>query len=332
MMKTLLLIIICLSISFGAAAKTITDMLGRAVEVPDQIERILPYDSKTSILMFPIASKKMVGKGSLPGKKNYAFISDEYTLIPEVDMKNIEEVLALHPQIIVAGYHDDLNQTETMKKLEDRLHIPVVMVDLSIDHLDKTYDFIGKLLHKEHESKTYSVFLSELYHQVYTYKQAKPNLPASVYYTIGSSGLMTDPAGSKHTEVLTYLNITNAAKIDIPSGGHAKVNIEQVLMWNPDYIFAAGFKGDQNAYRTIQSSSRWGSIRAVQENHLYKIPAQPFGWFDHPPSVNRIPGIIWMCQLFYGQSAASTREKITQFYQLFYQYTLSETEYQKLFQ
>lgn len=331
-MKTLLLIILYVSFTLGATAKTITDMLGREVVIPDKINRILPYDSKTSILLFPIASKEMAGKGALPGKKHYSFISDKYATIPEIDMKNMEEILAIHPQIIVAGFHEDSNQSETMKKLEDRLHIPVVMVDLSIDHLDKTYSFIGKLLHKEQESKIFSQFLSDLYKQVYTYKQSTPDLVNSVYYTIGSSGLMTDPAGSKHTEVLTYLNIPNAAKIDIPSGGHAIVNLEQVSMWNPDYIFAAGFKGEQNAYSTIQANGRWGSIRAIQENNLYKIPAQPFGWFDHPPSINRIPGVIWMCQLFYGQTATSTREKITQFYQLFYHYNLSQTEYKELFE
>ncbi|GAF04017.1 ABC transporter substrate-binding protein [Saccharicrinis fermentans] len=312
-------------------AKTINDMSGRVIHVPDNITRIIPYDAKTSILLFPLASHEMVAKGILPGKKTYNFISDKYEKIPGIDMNNIEEVLTAKPQIIIAGYHGKPIQTEKLHKLERRLNIPIVTIDLSINRLDQTYLFIGKLLNKTPKSISYSHFLHQLYQDVDSLKRNSPKPNAKVYYTIGASGLLTDPSGSKHTEVLSYLGIPNVAQIDLPSGGHAKVNMEQVILWNPDYIFCAGFRGEQNAYTTISKSKKWAHIKAVKEKQLYKIPGQPLGWFDHPPSINRIPGVIWMCQLFYGQSAAITRAKIIEFYELFYQYKLNKTEYELIF-
>ena len=42
-----------------AFSKTITDMAGRTIRVPDKIERILPYDPKASILLYPLAFDMM---------------------------------------------------------------------------------------------------------------------------------------------------------------------------------------------------------------------------------------------------------------------------------
>jgi iron complex transport system substrate-binding protein len=152
----------------------------------------------------------------------------------------------------------------------------------------------------------------------------------SAYYTLGPTGLMTDPAGSKHTQIFDFLEIPNAAKIDIPSGGHAKVDMEQIISWNPDYIFAAYFKGGINAKEHIETSPLWADIEAVKSHRVYEVPGIPFSWFDHPPSANRIPGLIWLCHIFYGQEEIVTREKIQRFYALFYHYDLCDEEYYQL--
>ncbi|MDM8158576.1 ABC transporter substrate-binding protein [Labilibaculum sp. K2S] len=323
------ILFICFTLNLSA--KTVIDMAGRTVEIPEEIEKILPYDSKTSILLYPLLNDKMVAAAMLPGKKNYQFISSQYASIPEVDVKNIEEVFSVAPQLIFAGFYDKNENKESVLKLGARLSIPVVFIDLSIDNLDQTYIFLGKLFHKEVESKKYVSFLNDLYYQIDSLKKVTPAIKATAYYTLGTTGLLTDPSGSKHTEVFDFLNIPNAAKVDIPSGGHAQVNMEQVLMWNPDYIFTASFKGNSSAFLSITKDSKWKSIHAVQKGNVYQVPGKPFAWFDHPPSINRIPGAIWLCQLFYGQSETDTRTSIIQFYKLFYNYELTPAEYLSLF-
>ena len=143
---------------------------------------------------------------------------------------------------------------------------------------------------------------------------------------------MTDPAGSIHTEVFDFLKIPNASLVDMPTSGHAKVNMEQVISWNPDYIFAADFKGGLNAYSAITSSPLWAGIKAVKNKQVYKVPSEPFSWFDHPPTINRICGLIWLAQIFYNYPEEKAEAQIKQFYKLFYGYELSGTEYSGLFQ
>lgn len=325
------LTILILYITVSASAKNIIDMVGRTVNVPENIESIIPYDAKTSILLFPLLKDKMVATAMVPGKKVYQLISPEYAALAQVDMKNIEEVLSVAPQLIVAGFYDKNDNRKNAEKLGSRLSVPVVFIDLSIDKLDETYTFLGELFHKEAESKKYVSFFTAFYNHIDSLKKVGTTIQTTAYYTLGTSGLLTDPSGSKHTEVFDFLNIPNAAKVDIPSGGHVKVNMEQVLIWNPDYIFTASFKGNSSAYLNIINGSKWKSIQAVQKGNVYQVPSKPFAWFDHPPSINRIPGVIWLCQLFYGQSELDTRIAITQFYKLFYSYELTVSEYKSLF-
>jgi iron complex transport system substrate-binding protein len=331
MKKSFAIVLIC---CFGMSClfpRTVTDMAGRRVEVPENIYRVFPYDSKTSIFIFPLVSEKMVATSVLPGKKNYKYISKSFTTLPGIDVKNIEEVLSVSPQLIIGGFYNKKDNTGTVLSLGKRLRIPVILIDLSIDHMDQSFIFLGKLFGREKESEQYISYLQTLYRRIDLFKKSNKPIAGSVYYTLGTSGLLTDPSGSKHTEVFDYLGIPNAVKVEIPSGGHAKVNLEQVIMWNPDFIFTSAFRGENNAYTIITTDSKWKSINAVKNHKVYIVPNQPMGWFDHPPSINRIPGLVWLCQVFYGQSETDTRIAICRFYKLFYKYELSTTEYKALF-
>jgi iron complex transport system substrate-binding protein len=329
-MKTLFTILIFSVIYATLSARTITDMAGRTVVIPETITKVFPYDAKTSILIFPLLANKMVATAIYPGQNIQGYISKDYTSLPQVDVKNIEEVLSVAPQVIIAGFYDNKVNNEPVEDLGKRLSIPVIFIDLSIDKADLSYTFLGTLFKCEKEARIYALYFKELYAKVAALKKQK-NITQTVYYTLGETGLLTDPSGSKHTEVFDLLNIPNAAKVPIPSGGHAQVNMEQVLMWNPDYIFTSTFRGKSNAYNTIISDSKWEDISAVKNKKVYAVPCDPFSWLDHPPSINRTPGIVWLCELFYGLPPKDSQRLITTFFKLFYHYDLSEAEYKKLF-
>lgn len=329
-MKTLFTILFLTTIYTTLLARTITDMAGRKVVIPETISKVFPYDAKTSILIFPLLADKMVATSVFPGQNIVGYISKDYTSFPKVDAKNIEEILTVSPQLILAGFYNDKENNEPVEKLGKRLSIPVVFIDLSIDKADLSYTFLGTLFHCEKEAEIYVLYFRKLYAKIAALKKQK-TITQSVYYTLGETGLLTDPSGSKHTEIFDLLNIPNAAKVPIPSGGHAQVNMEQVLMWNPDYIFTSTFRGKSNAYKTILTESKWKYISAVKNKKVFTVPCDPFSWLDNPPSINRTPGIIWLCELFYGLPPKDSQKLITMFFKLFYRYDLTEAEYKKLF-
>lgn len=324
---TILMAFYCLQLQ----ANTIVDMAGREVTIPEKIDWIVPYDTKASLMLFPIAAEKMATRALLPGVDTFTFIDGGYEQLPAVDIRNVEELLTIKPQVIIAGAYVGSDNLERFDKMEKRTHIPVVVIDLSIDKMSDTYQFLGSLLDVEEHSKVRAEFIDRIYALTQEIIESNPAVDDRIYYSIGATGLMTDPAGSRHTEVVDYMKLDNVVNVPIPSGGHANVNMEQVLEWNPEVIFCAGFRGNSNAYELINSDRKWKNIAAVKSGRVYMVPSMPFGWFDNPPSINRIPGIIWFCELFYGQDSEVTRELITEFYKIFYLYDLTAAEYESLF-
>ncbi|MFI3247853.1 MAG: ABC transporter substrate-binding protein [Rikenellaceae bacterium] len=330
-MKILKAIVILVFAATQLHANTIVDMAGREVKIPTTIEHIVPYDTKASLMLYSVAADRMDTRALLPGVEKFTYINSGYEQLPEVDIKNIEQLLMINPQVIIAGAYIGSDNLERFDKMEKRTHIPVVVIDLSIDKMSDTYLFLGEMLAIESQCRVRAEYIESIYTLTQDLIESNPEVKERIYYSIGGNGLMSDPAGSRHTEVIDYLRLNNVVNVPIPSGGHASVNMEQVLEWNPNIIFCAGFRGNGSAYKTITSSNKWKSIDAVKSKKIYNIPSMPFGWFDNPPSINRIPGIIWLCELFYGLDSTTSREMITEFYKLFYHYELTASEYDTLF-
>ena len=80
-------------------ARTVTDMAGRTVEVPAKIDKVLPYDLKTAVLIFALAGDKMTATPGLPGNKEMQYISKDFIDLPVVDVKHIED------PAIASDYH-----------------------------------------------------------------------------------------------------------------------------------------------------------------------------------------------------------------------------------
>ena len=309
-----------------AFPRQLTDMAGRDVVIPERPEHLIAYDVKTSILLFPCAGDRMVAKGMIPGTKSLSYLSEAYKQLPDVDVKNLEEVMSFRPDMIIAGAFLPEDPLEKFDKLQSRTGIPVVVIDLSLGKLDKTYVFLAEMLHAESECVSLISYLQRIYKQVNELKTQRSLSTLSVYYTIGADGLLTDPSGSRHTEVLDYMAVPNVAEIPLPSGGHAQVNLEQVIAWNPNYIFAAGFKGNSNPAHQILTNPAWKTIQAVKDKKVFVVPGEPYGWFDHPPTVNRICGLIWLSELLYDYPHRQAQADIQLFYKLFYKYDLSDSE------
>src|SRR6185437_4187103 len=93
------------------------------------------------------------------------------------------------------------------------------------------------------------------------------------------------------------------------------VTIAQVRQWDPDVIvtinsdFAAGVRGDP----------AWSAIKAVREGRVHLMAGIPFGWFDAPPSRNRLIGLWWLGKTLYPDLFKEDLRELTRdFYEKFY--------------
>ncbi|HEX3019794.1 MAG TPA: ABC transporter substrate-binding protein [Chitinispirillaceae bacterium] len=313
---------LALNPSVSVYARTITDMAGRTLSIKDTIRRVLPADPKSSILLMSAADTLLVARARIPGTSFHTLLSPRYLKLPVVDSRNQEEILAKAPDLIIAGLHLPTKSTEQFDILQKRTGVPVVVIDLTLSSLDSVYRFLGYLFDNRQLCNELAFWLKDLFDRIMLYIDNASAPEQSVYYALGANGLMTDPPGSIHTEVLDMLRLKNVASVNHKGGGHAMVSMEQILQWNPQVILTASFRGGDNATASAFNSTIWSGVAAVRNRQIYLIPAQPFGWLDHPSSVNRIAGLIWLTHVFYKRDIELTIGDLRSFYSRFYGYNM----------
>ncbi len=324
----------------ATGTNTITDMLGRSLDVPRNITRVLSTAPPTTITVYVLAPDKLIGVNFEPNKQNgNIYMPAKYRALPNVggwfgkQTGNFETFIAMKPDIILDGDVGVGNFRATVEERQQKFGtIPNVGVldARNATQYDNSIRFLGTLLGAEEQAASLSEFYNRVLSTVTSRVSGIPETDkVRVYYAEGPKGLQTDPSGSMHSELIEVAGGVNVADCALTAGmGMTPVSMEQVTKWNPEVIIA----GDPGFYGTIYNDSLWQAIPAVKNHRVYLVPQSPFTWFDRPPGVNRIIGIPWTAKVLYPDKfrdvdmPALTKE----FYSRFYHYDLTDSEVNSL--
>ena len=123
----------------------------------------------------------------------------------------------------------------------------------------------------------------------------------------------------------TYL-IEAAGGISVTSdlfGSWNEVNLEQILLWDPEIIIIPPYGLIQPA--DILGNPDWQSLDAVQMGRVYRMPRM-IAPMDTPVPESLL-GIAWMAKAFYPELVTlDLVEEVTRFYADYYQFTLTDEE------
>ncbi len=315
--------------------RTITDMAGREVTVPAEIEGLLCTSPPSAMLVYMVAPEKLLGWNSVPTEASKRYIPEPYASLPEVggwfgkQTGNYETFISMHPDIVLEGFNTGGSVDETIVERQQKMgSIPVVGVEDTVNASGYAAPvrFAGDLLGEEEQASLMITFYEGVLSTVTERVAAIPeNERVRVYYAEGPEGLWTDPSGSQHSELIDLCGGKNVADCAITPGyGRTEVSMEQVITWDPEVILV----GDPVFYRSVESDPVWQDITAVKTHRVYLIPTTAFCWFDRPPGVNRIIGIPWTAKTLYPDLfedmdlAALVRE----FHEVYLHVTLSDDE------
>ncbi|KNZ40370.1 ABC transporter substrate-binding protein [Acetobacterium bakii] len=323
--------------------KTITDMAGRVVEVPTEIDSVYCTSPVGQIMVYTISPDLIAGLNYEASDVEKEYLTSNYTSLPVLGgwygkgyTGNLEEIAKAKPDIIInAGTISD--ETITFSDdLQKQLGIPVVFAEVNLDTMADSYNFLGDLLNQTGRTNKLAAYINVTINEAKAkVANIKEEDKIRVYYAEGAKGLLTDPAGSSHTQVLDMLAGINVADVQITGGyGRAEVSPEQIITWDPDLIIAgldAGDVADGAAYDNMQSDSVLKDLRAIKSGAIYEVPCEPYSWFDRPPSANMIMGIKWTAQVLYPEIFNyDIRKETKEFYKLFYDYDLSDAQLDEL--
>lgn len=309
-----------------------TDDLGRTVEIPSKIERLAPSGHLATMMLYSIDPDLFVAVGSRPSEENAKFYTDEYMNLPEVGAfygkkadLNVEALLSADPQVCI-----DLGEVkgspEEMKAdldaLQEKVGLPIIFIETELDTMKDAYEKLGSILDQEEKCEKLGNYAQEVVNMA---KENSSKIAdedrVSVFMADMESGLATNPQGSIHAEVIDLVGAINVVESDFDSKNDA--SIEELLNWDPDVVlFAPG-----SIYSTVKENEQWQSLKAISDDKFYEIPQGPYNWMGRPPAVNRLLGISWLGNLLYPEVYDYDMvEKAQEFYDLFYNYDLSEDE------
>lgn len=264
----------------------ITDVEGRKVFVPNNVERIIAVNAGAMrFISYMGAISNVVGVEDTEHRAlrpyNLAF--------PEIKNKTIigpqpggdaELILKANPQVIFwSGYATSKGSAE---KLQQKTGIPTITIksgELGVENEEiyKTLKVIGKVLNKEKRAKELVDYIEnnmqELKNRIEVVEMNKrPKVYVGGLSFNGSRGL-----GSTRVNFAPFL-LTKAENV-VQNLGYDKdytrpltIDLEKLIEWNPDYIFidSDGWLLAQEEIK--QRKSLYANLKAFREGNVYVIP------------------------------------------------------------
>jgi len=316
-----------------ARAATVVDATGRAIAIPDKVERIFAAGPPASILVYTFAPDLLFGWTRSHEPAQCEFLGAGACDKPEVgrltgrgNTTNLEVLLKFKPDLILdIGTIND-TYISLANRVQEQTGIPYALLDGRFDAIVPVYRKLGELTHRQDQAETFARYAEST---ITTIKARIDKIPNEqrprVYYGRGPNGLETGLGGSINVETIEFLGAHNVA--GERRGGMAVVSVEQVLVWNPDVIITI----EPAFAASVRNDPVWAPVKAVQTGRIYLSPTLPFGWVDFPPSVNRLIGLWWLAKALYGDLFPEDLRPITRdFYQRFYHMTPTDAQIESL--
>lgn len=329
----LIVTLICSSLCAPAIqARTLTDMAGRQVVIPDQPRRWLPAITSATPLLAALAPERMVALSFQLAPGAGDFLPSGVSELPVIEVLkglDAETLLATRADLALGWNGPGTIRAKSIAQM-DKLGLPLLLVDAErLDQYPATLRLLGTALDRHARAE-------QLAHHLETSLAAlqmrladlPPDARPRVYYAESPDGLTSQCDDSSRLEVIGLAGGRPA--LHCQGSGFANsqtIDFETLVALDPDVILAR----DHAIAEGLRADRRWRNLRAVRAGRVYGAPELPFNWVDRPPSFMRALGASWLAWRLHparhpGDFTGETRA----FIQLFFGVTPSETACRRL--
>lgn len=296
----------CMIAPLTAQAHEIEDVLGRKIDVPDQVERIVLGEGRLSYALALVDKEhpfsRIVGwQNDLRRLDPHTFeafqrVYPEVTDIPVIGQAsevsvNVETILNLKPDLVifsVAGEGPKANSpiADTLAQAG----IPVLYVDFRVhpaENTPRSIEMIGEAIGRQDRARAFSEFYRK-HVEVITSRVAKlgendrptvfaellPGVWQTPGHTTGNSGL---------GQFIAWAGGRNIAA-DVVPGAIGDIAVEYALSANPDIYIATGNRAPglvlgpgvdpqeaKASFKTVLERPEFAQLKAIRDNKAYGL-------------------------------------------------------------
>ncbi|MBQ6999953.1 MAG: ABC transporter substrate-binding protein [Oscillospiraceae bacterium] len=319
------------------STEAFVDSTGRSVQVPAKIERIAVTGPLSQIYILPLAGDMLVGVSNAYAENAALYLPSYILEKTEIGQlyggkgeMDLEALLAAAPDVVIDIGEPKKTTADDLTALTEQTGIPFIHIDATVATAPAAYRTLGKLLGREEKAEELARWCENTYANISAMMEQvdADNARKRLLYCLGDTGTYVLAEGSFHAETVNMMSSNVAIVEDVVSSGTGnEVDLEQILLWDPEVIIFA----PDSCYEDIALSPQWQSVGAVARGNFYKTPTGPYGWLSSPPAVQRYLGMLWLGQLLYPQyTEYDLQEEVTAYYKLFYGCELTDEMYQHL--
>lgn len=249
-------------LSGTAQAVTVTDVAGRTVTVPDDVQRVVLGEGRLFFALSLLEGQKpfdrIVGwQGDFRrlDPQTYATYRATFPQIDNIpligttsaDSISPENVLKLNPQLAIFGLsgHGPGRESELVKQLQ-KAGVPVVFVDFRTSPLKNTLPsmaLLGKVLNREKQAQAYIRFYQENIRRVTDVTQTIPQQDKpTVFIELRASTADECCRSAGKGNMGDFIDLAGGVNIARPllPGPLGQVNLEKVIDAQPDVYLVSG--------------------------------------------------------------------------------------------
>jgi iron complex transport system substrate-binding protein len=303
--------------------KTVTDTQGREITLDKPLERIITRspDEARVVIALGYGDKLIAGEQATKSclcpmtfdnttegcNECYESIIDgRMPDLPEISTRYdiyFEEIAKLKPDIIFCGSLKDA------EAFEEKIGCPVVVLggqgwNFGDDGYYNSIRVAGQALDAEDKAEELISFAKGKVDMIksVTAKIDPDDRPTAYFASRGAGAGFYDPKEGRdftRTEP-KYDPLTIAGGVNVASeiqGSTVNVALEQIIAWNPDFIFISNSDaGNNTALEFIRNSPELSSVDAIKKGNVYNC------FYPHcrgtPPDRNLL-NMMYMAKLFY---------------------------------
>lgn len=331
---TIVILLLISASTFALAAEAnvqVIDQTGRLVSIPQPVTRIVSAYGISTYYVYALGAGDHIVNAWYVQIKGLSKAPDAlWKMEPKLDEKlsfgtpNLEDIVSRSPDLVLTNptKHSDLSDRLI------NLGIPAIQyVAETPKAMKEAMLLTGQALGQEtaNRAQDFAIYYDQMMTRIADATKAIADTDRLHIYFCGSSPLRA-ASGDMYQSLM--VDAAGGASVSAGLRGYWNdVNIEQILVWNPDVIIITSYGGLTR--QQILNDPDWQTIRAVKNGRVYKMPALAAAW--DTPVPDSLLGIMWLAHVLYpNEINIDLASECRTFYSKFYGYALSNEEVARL--
>ena len=321
---------VALSVVTALTQTRFVDDARRDVQLPSRVNRVFAAGAPAEVLLYTLVPEKLPGRNRLPEGDAVEFFPPAYRTpvlirqLPEVDNPAADaELLALKPDVYVDYGTVDQDYVASVEAVQRRTRVPGLILDGALTRIPETYRRLGAALGAAERGERLAAAADRI---LARYRGALSAMPPRVYLPCSADGFVPCLEDDSAGEQLKWLGGQNVAGSRATAPKRPRT-IDEIKALVPDAVVVMG----AGAAARLRANPAWQSVGAVAAGRVYQYPGLPYSWGARPPSVNRMPGLVWLAYALSGRPFdAQFDADIRGFFSDFYHVELTDQQLRRL--